>query len=309
MRRAAPEVRDKRLYPLVHVCLLCLVSNQHGTLGERLFTGSVLLPLNQGHARKHEHFGEGFSIDLNQPYEEVLKVVQEVTEDGIIRGTFEYRGSHELDGAKSAKTPRAFQNWNGGGTVLYKERPDTLAPANFYATGDMGTVVVRYIVQAMGSNTTRLRIDALFDVDTHHGTHPSDGQVESKEFEAIASRIDDLEGQEKKHREEAALEQQMQKVQELQAELDRESARLSALGTKEKQLLKQVQEQRGGVAAQVRTASADLKATPYNQSKTLRLLSQGEEVIVLLRIPGWYRVQTGKGEQGWIYALMLEVAR
>jgi predicted RNase H-like nuclease (RuvC/YqgF family) len=80
----------------------------------------------------------------------------------------------------------------------------------------------------------------------------------------------------------------MQKVKELQAELDRENAELSALSTKEQQLQKQVQEQRGRGVAHVRTASADLKAALYNQSKTLRLLSQGEGVIVLLRTPGWY---------------------
>jgi len=140
------------------------------------------------------------------------------------------------------KSSRAFEAWSGVGTVLYKERPKTLAPENFYATGDTGTVVVRYVIQPIGPNTTRLQIEALFDADTHHGSHPSNGQVESKEFEAISAEIDDLEEQQKKHRQETIIEQQQKKLEEFQAELDRENAELTALTTKEQQLQKHVKD-------------------------------------------------------------------
>jgi hypothetical protein len=126
-----------------------------------LILGSVLLLLSPGYARKHEHRGEGFSIVLNQPYDQVLKVIQEVTSDGIIRSRL---NTMELMRSMTPPPPRLpvpLRFGVAGGTVLYKERPDTLAPEHFYDTGDIGTVVVRYVVRPMGPNMTRLRIDAL----------------------------------------------------------------------------------------------------------------------------------------------------
>jgi hypothetical protein len=277
-----------------------------------LIGGSLLLLPSAAYARKHEHFGVEFSVDLKQPYAQVVNVVQKVANNGTIQGTFEYKGTHDLDGARPVKSSRAFQAWSGTGTVLYKERPNTLAPENFYASGDTGTVVVRYVVQPLGPNTTRLQIEAMFDPDTHHGSHPSNGHVESKEFEAISAEIDDLEEQQKKQRADAVMEEQQKKLEELQGELDRENAALTPLTKKEEQLQKQVNDRQGATAvsaktAKIRTASADLKAAPYNESKTLQLIPQGEILTVLARTPHWYRVQAANGAQGWVYSPMLEV--
>ena len=117
-----------------------------------LILGSVFLLLTPSDARKRQHWGEGFSVDLDQPYDQVLRIVQQVTNDGIIRGTYQYKGTNQLDGAESVKTSPAFPKWTGGGTVLYKVRPNTLAPENFYQSGDKGTVAVRYIVQPEREN-------------------------------------------------------------------------------------------------------------------------------------------------------------
>ncbi|SRR5713226_593865 len=273
-----------------------------------LILGSVLLLLTPGAARSRKHWGQGLSVELDAPYDQVVKVVHEVTENGTIQGTWQYRGLTELDGAVSSKTARGFEDWKGEGTVLYKVRPDALAPEHFYESGDKGTVAVRYIVQPAGPNLTRLRIDAAFAEDSHHHAHPSDGQVENSEFAVISQKMKELEDEERKRREEAIQAQQQKKFEELQAELDREKAELTAVTAREQQLQKQVQESQGDSSAHVRSGSADLKAAPYNQAKTLRLLSQGEALTVLLRTPGWYRVQAANGEQGWVYRLMLEVA-
>jgi hypothetical protein len=277
-----------------------------------LFVGSLLLLPSAAYARKHEHFGVEFSVDLKQPYAQVIDVVQKVVNNGTIQGTFEYKGTHDLDGARPAKRSRAFEPWSGGGTVLYKERPNTLAPENFYATGDTGTVVVRYVVEPIGANTTRLQIEARFDPDTHHGSHPSNGQVESKEFDAISAEIEDLEEQERKQRADTEVEERQKKLEELQSELDRENAALAVLIRKEQQLQKQVNDRQGAKAvtvktAKIRAASADLKAAPYNESKTLQLIPQGETLTVLARTPHWYRVQAANGAQGWVYSTILEV--
>ena len=275
-----------------------------------LILGSVLLLLTPSDARKRQHWGEGFSVDLNHPYDQVLSIVQQVTNDGIIRGTYQYKGTNQLDGAESARTSSAFPKWTGGGTVLYKVRPNTLAPEHFYQSGDKGTVAVRYIVQPAGPNSTQLRIDATFQEDDRHHSHPSDGLVESNEFEAIAARIKELEDVAARQREGEAQKKQQQKVEELQAELDRENAALDAAKAKEQQLQSKLQESSpGNRTARVRTASAELKVAPYNQSQTLQVLSQGNTVTVLSQTRAWYRVQTLNGQQGWVYRLMLEVSQ
>jgi len=56
-----------------------------------LILGSVLLLPSTGYARRHEHFGEEFSIDLNQPYDQIVKVVQKVANNGIVQARLNTR--------------------------------------------------------------------------------------------------------------------------------------------------------------------------------------------------------------------------
>ncbi|PYX08516.1 MAG: hypothetical protein DMG88_09970, partial [Acidobacteria bacterium] len=182
----------------------------------------LLLAADRSHARKHEHYGEGFSIDLTQPYEKVLDVVQQITNDGIIRGTFQYKGTEQLDGAESANSSSAFSSWTGQGKVLYKIRPHTLSPEHFYQSNDEGTVTVRYIVEPLPPSGTRLRIDAVFVEATLRKRHASDGQVENSEFEAVSAKMQDLEEADAKGREKLLHDQQQRQLEELQAQLDQE---------------------------------------------------------------------------------------
>jgi len=265
---------------------------------------SLVLP---AYARnRKEHWGEGFSVDLNKPYEQVIGIVRAVSEDGIVRGTYDFRGVSELDGATPAKDSKAFSAWTGGGTVLYKVRPKTLSPEHFRETNDEGTITVRYVVQSLGPASTRLRIDAVFKEDTGHHTDPSDGSVEQGEFEAISVRIRDLEDTEEKHRQESERSEIQSKLQGLEAELEKENSQLAELKAREEQLHKQIQSGKSGAEAQVRTESADLKARPYNQSKTLQLLAQGEIVTVLRTGANWCHVVTASGQEGWVYRPMLQ---
>ncbi len=270
---------------------------------------SVLLWLTPVNARKHQHWGEGLSVDVDAPYEQVAKIVEQVSGDGIIRGTSQYRGTTELEGATASKIVPGFERWNGKGAVLYKMRPDTLSPEHFYQSGDQGTVVVRYIVEPAGANLTNLRIEARFEENDRHRLHPSDGQVENSEFAEISQKLKDLADQEQKQGEEAAAKQEKTRIEELRAELERDITELTALTAKQEQLEKQLKDLQGGASARIRSAGADLKAAPYNQSKTLRLLSPGEAATVLFRTQNWCQVQTGNGDMGWVYRLMLEVVQ
>lgn len=273
-----------------------------------LLAFSLLTPLSLSAAsHKAEHYGDGFSIDLDEPYDRVLQVLKSVSEDGVIRGSSEYRGTAELYGAVPGTSSKAFHTPPAPGTVLYKVRTNTLAPEHFFQSNDVGTVTVRYVVKALGPKSTRLTIDAIFQEDSHHHYHPSDGTVENAEFLAISDEIKDIDDKEAKDKQDAAYAAEEKKMADLLAQLDQARADLKTAKAKEQEIARKVQAISGGKPGQVRTASADLKAEPYVESKTLGSLSQGDPVTVLLETRSWYRVQSATGQQGWVYRLLLEV--
>ena len=199
-----------------------------------------------------------------------------------------------------------FSAWNGQGAVFYKVRTKTLAPQHFYATADQGTVAVRYILESSDPKTTKLTINAVFEEDDHHHSHPSDGQVENSEYTAISQKFIEYEEQEKKRAQSAALDEKGKQVEQLRESLNQENAELNALTMKEQALQRQAAKTASGEVVRVRAASADLKVAPYNASRTLQLLSRGQAVTLLTRAGGWCRVQTGHGEQGWVFHQMLQ---
>ncbi len=169
--------------------------------------------------------------------------------------------------------------------------------------------MVRYILVADGPKTSHLRIDATYREDDLHRSHPSDGQVENSEFAVISKQIEDMDEAERRQRQSVILKAEEQKLETLQSQLQQENAALKAAAAKQEELEQQVRELNGVRSAAVRTAGADLKSSPYNQSKTVQSLKQGEAVTVLLQTPGWDRVQTASGQQGWVYHMMLAVAK
>jgi hypothetical protein len=270
-----------------------------------LILANVILLLGSAAARK-EHYGEGLTVQLDAPYDQAVKAVQEIAENGTIQGTWQYKGMNQLDGAEPAKSAIGFSEWKGQGVVFYKARPKALAPQHFYASADQGTVAVRYIVESSGPKTTKLRIDAVFEEDDHHHSHPSDGQVENSEYTAITQKLSQHEEQETKRAQTAALDEKGRQVEQLRESLNQETAELNALKLKEQALQKLATKTEGGEVVRVRAASADLKAAPYIASRTLQLLSRGQAVTLLTRAGGWCRVQTGHGEQGWVFHQMLQ---
>jgi len=258
-------------------------------------------------AKPQKHYGQGFTIDLDEPYDRVLKVVESVTQDGLIRGTSEYKGNSDLYGANPRKATDAFRTPPAPGTVFYKERANSIAPDHFYGSNDEGVVTVRYVVQALGAKSTRLTIDAIFVENNHHHSHTSDGTVENAEFLAISDEIKDIEDKELKQRQDAEIAKEQEQIGTLQTQVDEQNLQLKAVKAKEQDLEQQLAKLQPGKPGKVRTASADLKAEPYNQSKTLKFLSQDEDITILQRTRSWYRVQASDGQKGWVYALMLEV--
>jgi len=153
---------------------------------------AVALPL-AGREKGKLSYGEGLIVSIPLPETEVEQVVEDVTQNGVIRGTKEYNKDEFVGGAKPATSSRVFPAWNEGGKVFYKVREQALDPRNFKDSSDSGTLVVRYVVQAQGEKNTVLRIDALFKEDFRHIVHQSDGSVENAEYKDIRDHVEAIE--------------------------------------------------------------------------------------------------------------------
>src|ERR1700751_3335957 len=138
-------------------------------------------------------YGAGLIVNIPFPESEVAQVVQDVIQNGIIRGTKEYNKDEYITGANPATSTKVFPRWTEGGKVFYKVRLKALDPRNFKDSSDVGTLAVRYVVQPQNDKNTVLRIDARFVEDFRHSGHPSNGSVEGAEYKAIHDHIEALE--------------------------------------------------------------------------------------------------------------------
>ncbi|MGA8273819.1 MAG: hypothetical protein WB919_19810 [Candidatus Sulfotelmatobacter sp.] len=152
----------------------------------------VAIPLS-GRTKDKISYGEGLIINIPLPEAEVEQVVEDVAQNGLIRGTKEYNKDEFVAGAVAADSSSVFTAWDQGGKVFYKVRKQALDPRNFKDSGDVGTLVVRYVVKPQGEKNTVLRIDALFQEDFRRVIHQSNGSVESAEYKDIREHLDGIE--------------------------------------------------------------------------------------------------------------------
>jgi hypothetical protein len=153
---------------------------------------TAVAPRLQAREKDKLSYGEGLIVNVPFTEAEVEQVVQDVSQNGIIRGTKEYNKDEYVGGAKPADSTHAFPPWTGGGKVFYKVRLQTLDPRNFKDAGDVGTLAVRYVLQPQGDKNTVLRIDAVFVEDFRRTVHASNGSVESSEYKDIKDHLDSI---------------------------------------------------------------------------------------------------------------------
>jgi len=158
-----------------------------------LATVAPFLQVLQAREKDKLSYGEGLIVNVPFTEAEVEQVVQDVAQNGIIRGTKEYNKDQYVVGAKPADSTHAFPPWTEGGKVFYKVRLQTLDPRNFKDAGDVGTLAVRYVLQPQGNKNTVLRVDAVFVEDFRHTVHASNGSVESSEYKDIKDHLDAIE--------------------------------------------------------------------------------------------------------------------
>jgi hypothetical protein len=292
-----------------------------------------------GREKDKAHYGEGLIVNIPLPEAEVAPVVQEVAQNGIIRGTKEYNKDEFVEGAIIQSQAKGFTTAPDGDRVFYKVRAHAIDPRNFKDGGDSGSLAVRYLLQAQGEHNTLLRIDAVFVEDFKRAVHQSDGSVESAEYKDIHDHLDAIELM-KTQTAEAERERQDLLVKKQQAAMNVESAKIedvrpvaapaavpaspseqrpdpdppvvSADAASSPAIAKtvedRVRELRRQVERVVKSPGAPLKSAPFHSASTLASLTPGTEVMIMILTPYWVGVETHGGQHGWILRDELEQA-
>jgi hypothetical protein len=280
-----------------------------------------VLPLS-AREKNATHYGEGLIVNVPFPETEVAQVVQDVIQNGIIRGTKEYNKDEYISGAKPATSTRVFREWTEGGKVFYKVRLKALDPLNFKDGSDVGTLAVRYVVQPQGDKNTVLRIDARFVEDFRHAAHPSNGSVEGAEYKTIHDQLESIQSMkaqtveaEKEKQEHFAQMQRPAVSDQTSAPAPQTFPTSSAspdpappaeVLSPSQTLEQHVQDLRRQIQRLVKAPGAPLQSAPFHTATTLRSLPAGTEVLIVVSTPYWFGVETHEGQHGWILRDELE---
>ncbi len=270
-------------------------------------------------------YGSGLIVNVPFAESEVVQVVQDVVQNGIIRGSKEYNKDEYITGATAADSTRAFKEWTDGGKVFYKVRLKTLDPQNFKNTNDSGTLAVRYVVQGQADNHTVLHIDAVFVEDFRHVTHASNGSVEGAEYKSIHDRLEALalmknqtiDAEREKLAHNSATQLTDVPAVEMSSSVSNPAPTVpvsssptpvvpAGTETAPQTLEQRVQDLRRQVERLVKSPGAPLKSAPFHTASTLQSLSAGTEVLVEISTPYWLGVETHGGQHGWILRDELE---
>ena len=249
----------------------------------------------------------GLAREFNGSLEEVREAVIDVQKDHIMHGTKVFDREPILTGGEAVDSSPLFEPWQGPGDVYFKIRKDSIAPRHFLATGDIGTIAIRYVVIPVSADRTRVKVDAVYVETAHKTVHPSDGTVEKEEMKEIKDSLESLQ--------QAALDAADARRRAQSAELVRqsyvrqredESTRLTSLQENEKELAAEVTSLRHEVERRVKAPGADLKAAPFRSAASLKTLSAFTEVVVLIVTPHWLCIETPQGQRGWLPIEQLE---
>jgi hypothetical protein len=294
---------------------------------------TVVLPLSARDKDKLP-YGEGLIVNVPMPEIEVAPVVEDVAQNGVIRGTKEYNKDEFISGARAASSSRVFPAWTEGGKVFYKVREHAIDPRNFKDSGDVGTLAVRYVVLPQGEKNTVLRIDAVFVEDFRHTVHASSGAVESAEYKDIHDHLEAIEVMKKQNIEaEAERQEQLAKKQNFAMQGGLSSSRpaqslespalsepsaeappveatprtsASSQSPPAQTLEEHVKDLRRQTERLVKAPGAPLKSAPFHTASTLQSLTTGTEVLILISTPYWLGVETHEGQHGWMQRDQLE---
>jgi hypothetical protein len=254
-----------------------------------------------GQARdKKSDVPEGFEIYLKAPEATVIKAVQLVIENDTIQGTWVYDKDKTVTGAVPETSSAYYGEYKGEGHVYYKVLHDALAPRHFKDAADIGTLTVRYVVQGVEPNKTRVQIDAAFVENGNKKVHASDTTVETSEFADIQSHILEIQKMEQQTAELTQRRKMLVESREVTKERNDELARLKESETSLTGLQQKVNELHHKVEVRVKSDPIDLKAAPFNKAAKLSSLPGHSDLLVEIITDYWYGVETVEGHRGWV---------
>jgi hypothetical protein len=274
------------------------------------FVGIVLVGTFPLLARERDvQHGAGFINNVPFPADQVSQVVEEVVQNGIIRGTKEYNKDQYVSGAISVPSSRLFPKWPGRGQIFYKEREHALDPRNFKDSSDVGTLIVRYVIEPQDDKHTVLQINAIFVEDFRHTVHQSNGSVEEAEYKDIHDRLDaistmnaetaELERQKKAGASGSSSSQSLDTAGTPVQEVSLAEAKAAATAVPQN-LNERVKQLRHQVERVVKAPGSALKSAPFHTAVTLQPLPAGTEVLVVVTTTYWLGVETHDGQHGWV---------
>jgi hypothetical protein len=253
----------------------------------------------QSHDKKSD-IPEGFEIYLKAPEATVVKAVGLVIEDDTIQGTWIYDTDKTLTDAVPETSSAYYGEYKGEGRVFYKVRHNALAPRHFKDSTDVGIITVRYVVQGVAPNKTRLQIDAAFVEDGNHKLHASDTTVETSEFAEVQSHILQIQKEEQQTAELTQRRQMLVESHTASKERNEELARLHESESSVSSLQQKVDELHHKIEVRVKSDPVDLKAAPFNRAAKLSSLPGHSELLVEIITDYWYGVETVEGHRGWV---------
>jgi SH3 domain-containing protein len=289
-----------------------------------IFVTSLLFPTCPASARDKKdalQYGMGLVVNVPAGEADVLKAVEEVVQNGVIRGTKEYAKDEFVSGATAASDSTLFEPWTDGGKIFYKVRTHVLDPRNFKDGGDVGTLAVRYVVMKQDETHTVLKIDAIFVEDFRRRAHASDGSVESAEYKDIHDHVDALQSMKQqtaeaeRERQEAAERKLLPVSSTPQVEVVPQAKPEEKVGpmvddvssaSPVEDLKKKVHELRSLAERKVKAQGTALRSAPFQTATSLQTLPAGAEVLIVISTPYWFGVETHDGQHGWISRSELE---
>ena len=321
--RLAPAVRKLLRRPGRHRL-------RRGAVGLCIAGAVVLFSSVYLNAREKEaiQYGAGLIVNVPFPEAQVLQVVQDVAQNGVIRGTKEYSKDEYVSGATFASSTHAFPEWTEPGKVFYKIKLKALDPQNFKNTNDVGTLAVRYVVQGQDDKHTVLHIDARFVEDYRRMSHPSNGSVEGAEYGTIHDRLEAIEAMKnsttefEKEKQEAIAKRQTVLADETSSSVPASTTANSpatqpapaasspdvATPAEPPQTVEErVKDLRRQVERLVKAPGAPLKSAPFHSATTLQSLPAGSEVLIEIATPYWLGIETHDGQRGWVLRDDLEL--
>jgi hypothetical protein len=248
-------------------------------------------------------------VRIDAPQSDVVKAVEQVSQDQIVHGTYSYEKERILYGAHGADSARVFGVWKGPGKAFYKVADKVLSPRFFKDTGDIGTISVRYVVQEIEPGAATVQIDAIF-VDARNVKHASLGEVESGEYAAIQQHLkSNRESQRELQAANSAPATQGSQLATPPLPASQPAALASdpaASSGNVEDLQKRIETLKHQVELRVKDSGAPLKSAPFRGATTLESLPGQTQVLIVVLSPYWYGVETEDGHHGWIHHSQLE---